>query len=68
MAWLKEGWQVEGPVGKLLTTDGFQIAPHVAGAICGPIKLGIGSRFILRVERDRRGPFYMVEDVGPQAA
>lgn len=30
------------------------------------IKAGGISRFILRVERDRRGPFYMVEDVGPQ--
>ncbi|WP_451973613.1 hypothetical protein [Azospirillum endophyticum] len=32
------------------------------------IRAGGISRFILRVERDRRGPFYMVEDVGPQAA
>ncbi|KAA0596989.1 hypothetical protein J2848_000103 [Azospirillum lipoferum] len=55
-------------LGEAPVPDELELCPLDDGGDLWTIKAGGISRFILRVERDRRGPFYMVEDVGPQAA
>lgn len=55
-------------LGEAPVPDELELRPLDGGDDLWTIKAGGISRFILRVERDRRGPFYMVEDVGPQAA
>ncbi|PWC84030.1 hypothetical protein TSH100_19420 [Azospirillum sp. TSH100] len=55
-------------LGEAPVPDELELHPLDDGGDLWTIKAGGSSRFILRVERDRRGPFYMVEDVGPQAA
>ncbi|MDR6771384.1 hypothetical protein [Azospirillum sp. BE72] len=55
-------------LGEAPVPDELELRPLDDGDDLWTIKAGGISRFILRVERDRRGPFYMVEDVGPQAA
>ncbi|CAO3351290.1 hypothetical protein [Azospirillum melinis] len=55
-------------LGEAPVPDELELRPLDGAGDLWTIKAGGISRFILRVERDRRGPFYMVEDVGPQAA
>ena len=55
-------------LGEVPVPDELELRPLDGGDDLWTIRAGGISRFILRVERDRRGPFYMVEDVGPQAA
>lgn len=55
-------------LGEAPVPDELELRPLDEGGDLWTIKAGGISRFILRVEHDRRGPFYMVEDVGPQAA
>ena len=55
-------------LGEAPVPDELELRPLDGGGDLWTIKAGGISRFILRGERDRRGPFYMVEDVGPQPA
>ncbi|PWC32648.1 hypothetical protein [Azospirillum sp. TSO35-2] len=54
-------------LGEAPVPDELELRPLDDGDDLWTIKAGGLNRFILRVARDRRGPFYMVEDVGPQA-
>nr|WP_211113785.1 hypothetical protein [Azospirillum picis] len=54
-------------LGEAPVPEELDLRPFDGGGDLWTIRAGGANRFVLRVERDRRGPFYMVEDVGPQA-
>ncbi len=55
-------------LGEVPVPDELELRPLDDADDLWTIKAGGANRFILRVACDRRGPFYLVEDIGPRAA